>query len=425
VPEFRAPVGTRDVLPPESARWVALVARFAERARTAGYGLVLSPMFEDVGVFERVGEATDVVRKEMYDFTDKGDRHLALRPEGTASIVRAYIQHRPTPPWKVWYAAPNFRYERPQAGRFRQHHQLGVEVLGSDDPDVDVEVIAFLAHLFTDLGLRRTRLRLNSLGDDVCRPGYRELLLAFLEEHRSELCDEHRDRIAENPLRVLDCKRPSCIAATSDAPRMLDNLCEPCAAHFDRVKTGLSALGIAFHLDTALVRGLDYYTRTTFEFAADALESTQNAIGGGGRYDGLAEALGGPRTPGIGFGAGVERVLLACDAEGVFDVDRADVAHHAHVDVFVVDTAGGDDARDVTDELRAAGVSTDRSFDNRSMKAQFKAADRSGARVAVVIGPDESAARTATVRPLRDGGEQETIGRADLVDHLRKRLSQP
>ncbi len=421
MPEFRAPVGTRDVLPPESARWVALVARFAERARKAGYGLVLSPMFEDVGVFERVGESTDVVRKEMYDFTDKGERRIALRPEGTASIVRAYVQHRPTPPWKVWYAAPNFRYERPQAGRYRQHHQLGVEVLGSDDPDVDVEVIAFLARLYRDdLGLARTRLRLNSLGDDVCRPAYRELLQQFLEQRRDQLCDEHRDRIADNPLRVLDCKRPACIEATRDAPRMLDHLCEPCARHFDRVTQGLDALGITYSIDTSLVRGLDYYTRTTFEFAAEALESTQNAVGGGGRYDGLAQALGGPPTPGIGFGAGIERILLACDAEGVFGEQQL---HAADVDVFVVDTTGGDVARDLTDELRAAGISTDRAFDNRSMKSQFKSADRSGARLAVVIGADERAAGTATVRPLRGDGEQETVGRGDLVDHLRKRLS--
>ena len=420
MPEFRAPIGTRDVLPPESTRWVALVGRFARLVHDAGYGLVVSPMFEDLAVFERVGESTDVVRKEMYDFRDKGDRHVALRPEGTASIVRAYVQHRPTPPWKVWYAAPNFRYERPQAGRYRQHHQLGVEVLGSDDPDVDVEVIALLARLYADVGLTQVSLRLNSLGDAVCRPPYRELLQRFLEARRDDLCDEHRDRVAENPLRVLDCKRRECVRVTADAPRMLDHLCEPCAQHFERVKAGLDALGIAYTLDTALVRGLDYYTRTTFEFAADALASTQNAVGGGGRYDGLAEELGGPPTPGIGFGAGIERILLACDAEGVLAADER------LVDVFVVDTAGGDAARDITDELRRAGLSADRAFDNRSMKAQFKAADRSGARVAVVVGPDEVSGRTATVRPLRGdaGGEQETVGRADLVDHLRKRLSE-
>ena len=419
MPEFRAPVGTHDVLPPESARWTALVGRFAERARRAGYGLVLSPMFEDIAVFERVGEATDVVRKEMYDFRDKGDRHVALRPEGTASVVRAFVQHRPTTPWKVWYAAPSFRYERPQAGRFRQHHQLGVEVIGSDDPDIDVEVVAFLHRFLTEIGLSRVRLRLNSLGDAVCRPPYRELLLEFLEERRAQLCEEHRDRIADNPLRVLDCKRASCVAATSDAPRMLDHLCEPCRTHFDRVKSGLSSLGIAFTLDTGLVRGLDYYTRTTFEFAAEALDSAQNAVGGGGRYDGLAEELGGPPTAGIGFGAGIERILLACDAEGVLSHEEAD----ACVDVFVVDTAGGDAARDLTDALREAGIAADRGFDGRSMKSQFKAADRSGARIALVVGPDEAAAGTVTVRPLRGEGEQETIGRADVVEHVRKRRS--
>jgi histidyl-tRNA synthetase len=414
--EFRAPVGTRDVLPPESARWERLAALFAARVERAGYGLVLSPMFEDVGVFERVGEGTDVVRKEMYDFEDKGGRRIALRPEGTASVVRAYVQHRPTPPFKAWYAAPNFRYERPQAGRYRQHHQLGVEALGTDDPDLDVEVVALAWSACAGLGLTRVSLLLNSLGDDACRPAYLDGLRAFLGQREGTLCDEHTERWQDNPLRVLDCKREPCRAATANAPRLVDHLCEPCASHFARVRAGLDGLGVGYEIQPRLVRGLDYYTRTTFELAADSLDSAQNAVGGGGRYDKLAEALGGPATPGIGFGLGIERLLLACDAEGVFPTPPS------AVDVWVVDTTGGAAALALTSELRAAGIGADRSFDGRSMKAQFKAADRSGARLALVIGEQEAASGTVGLRDLRGGG-QSTLDRAEVLKHVQELLS--
>jgi histidyl-tRNA synthetase len=301
VAEFRSPIGTRDVLAPESHRWEALVVAFGRAAERAGYGMILTPLFEDLAVFQRVGESTDVVRKEMYDFEDKGGRQMALRPEVTASVVRAFIQHRPTVPWKAWYVGPNFRYESPQAGRFRQFYQLGVEAIGSADADLDVEVIVLGWRFYADLGLRRVSLSLNSLGDDTCRPAYRQALLRYLDLRRSELCDEHKARLEDNPLRVLDCKKRECMAATEDAPRQLDHLCEPCSAHFGRVKAGLESLGVPYRIDTRLVRGLDYYTRTTFEYAADALETAQNAIGGGGRYDGLVEEMGGPSTPAIGF----------------------------------------------------------------------------------------------------------------------------
>jgi histidyl-tRNA synthetase len=419
MPTFRAPKGTHDVLPPASARWVALVARFAARAGRAGYGLVVNPMFEDVGVFQRIGEDSDVVRKEMYEFTDRGGRRVALRPEGTASVVRAFVQHRPPVPFKAWYVSPMFRYEQAQAGRYRQHHQVGAEVLGSDDPDLDVEVITLLGGFLADLGLRRVTLRLNSLGDATCRPGYRERLAAYLTSRRAELCEEHRDRIGANPLRVLDCKRDACRAVGAEAPRMLDELCAACGAHFARVRAGLDALGVAYVIDTSLVRGLDYYTRTTFEFAADALEAAQNAVGGGGRYDGLAEDLGGPPTPGVGFGAGIERILLACDAEGA--LGPAEVG--GGVDVFVVDTAGGEHARDLTHALREAGVSADRAFDRRSMKAQFRLADRSGARLALVVGPEEAAAGTVAVKDLRSDGDQQVLARAEVVERVRRMLA--
>ncbi|MGI9080281.1 MAG: histidine--tRNA ligase [Acidimicrobiales bacterium] len=416
MPEFRSPPGTHDVLAPESARWQTLVAHFATAVKRAGYGLVVSPLFEDVGVFSRLGEGTDVVSKEMYDFTDKGDRHLALRPEGTASVVRAWAQHRPPLPFKAWYAAPNFRYERAQAGRYRQHHQVGVEVLGPTDADLDVEVIGLAASVVAGLGLRRVELLLNSLGDSVCRPAYTEALASFLSGRLDQLCDEHRQRALDNPLRVLDCKRPACRDATAGAPRSIDHLCDPCREHFARVRSGLEALAVDYTIETRLVRGLDYYTRTTFELAAGALDSAQNAVGGGGRYDGLAEALGGPPTPGIGFGLGIERLLLACDAEGVFP------APEAAVDVFVIDTTGGREALELTHELRRSGMAADRAFDGRSMKAQFKAADRSGARLALVVGERERADATVTVRDLGDG-DQETVARSDVVAHVLKRLA--
>jgi histidyl-tRNA synthetase len=415
---FKAPTGTHDVLPPTSARWQALEATFADLVRRAGYGQLRTPLFEDAGVFHRVGEATDVVRKEMYDFEDKGGRRVALRPEGTASVVRAFVQHRPTAvPWKVWYSAPMFRYERPQAGRYRQHQQLGLEALGSDDADLDVEVIALQSSFYAALGLRRVLLLINSLGDGNCKPKYLDALGAYLGERQADLCDEHRPRLAENPLRVLDCKRSACVEATRGAPRMVDHLCAPCTDHFGRVQAGLRSLGIEFAIETRLVRGLDYYTRTTFEFQAGALEGAQNAIGGGGRYNGLVESLGGPPTPGIGFGSGIERVLLACDAEGVFPTPEAGV------DVFVVDVAGGEHARDLTAELRAAGIAADRAFEGRSMKSQMKAADRSAARLALLVGEDEVAQGAVTIRHLRGDAPQESTPRADVIERLRSLLS--
>jgi histidyl-tRNA synthetase len=406
----RAPKGTHDVLWPESSRWEALVATFAVRARQAGFGLVLTPVFEDARLFRRgIGDESDVVTKEMYEFSDRGGRALALRPEGTASVVRAFVQHRPPVPWKAWYVTPAFRYERPQAGRYRQHHQLGVEALGTEDPDLDVEVIALAAGFYGDLGLQRIDLAVNSMGCGQDRPRYVTALRHFLAEHATELCDEHRERFAANPLRVLDCKRPACRAVTENAPRLIDFLDEECAAHFARVRAGLDALGIAYRIEPRLVRGLDYYTRTTFEFAGLALDAAQNAVGGGGRYDGLSEAIGGPPTPGIGFGIGIERLLLACDAEGCFGVDPPPA------DAFVVDVTGGEQARDLVDELRRAGLTALRAYDGRSFKSQLKQADKSGARFAVFIGDEELAAGVVTLRPLREAQEQRAVPRQDIA----------
>ncbi len=412
---YRAPKGTQDVLPPESARWQQVVAAFAVLVGRAGYGLHIPPMFEHYEVFARVGESTDIVRKEMYDFDDRGGRHLALRPEGTASVVRAFVEHRPTTPFKAWYVAPNFRNEAPQAGRYRQHFQLGIEAIGSDDPDLDVEVITLLDGFLRSLGLHRFRVLLNSLGDRACRPAYLDALTTYLRSHEADLTEQSRATLATNPLRVLDSKRAPDQPILDGAPRMVDHLCSDCSVHFDRVQEGLRASGVDSEIAPRLVRGLDYYTRTTFELAADSLEAAQNALGGGGRYDGLVEQMGGPPTPGIGFGCGIERTLLACDAENVLP------APTAAVDVFVVDTTGGAHARDLTQALRREGLRVDRGFDNRSMKSQMKQADRAGARVALIVGDQEAADDTVVVRDLR-AAVQDVVGRADVSERVRKIL---
>ncbi|MGA2306040.1 MAG: histidine--tRNA ligase [Acidimicrobiales bacterium] len=414
----RTPKGMHDILWPESARWEQLVARFATLVEGAGYGLAITPVLEHVGIFNRgIGEGSDVVGKEMYTFADRDGQVMALRPEGTAPIVRAYVQHHPVPPWKAWYAAPSFRHENPQHGRYRQHFQLGVEALGPSDADLDVEVITMAFEFITALGLEQVTLKLHSMGDWLCRPVYTELLRGFLAERRSALCLPHQERFAENPLRVLDCKTPECQSATEKAPRFIDHLCEPCAAHFARVRSGLDALDVPYTIDHRLVRGFDYYTRTTFEFASGAIDAAQNALGGGGRYNGLVEMLGGPPTPGIGFGLGVERMLIACDAEGVFATEPPPL--HA----YVIDLTGGESAVLLTAELRRAGFRVDRGFDDRSMKSQIKSADRSGALVALVIGDRELAAGTVTLRQLRNEEEQRTVPRGEIVSELRALLA--
>jgi histidyl-tRNA synthetase len=393
--DYSRPKGTRDILPPESQRWRRLVGVFAEVVEAAGYGYVVPPMFEHVEVFHRLGVATDIVAKEMYEFTDRGGRRLALRPEQTASVVRMFVENRPTVPWKVWYAGSNFRAENVQKGRYRQFDQVGVEVLGVDDPYLDVEVIALAWRFYQRLGLSQVRLVLNSLGAAGDRGRYSEALLDYFRRHHDALSPESRDTLTRNPLRVLDSKRASDREIVANAPRLRDHLSADAAAQFETVQQGLRDLDIPFTVDDRLVRGLDYYCKTTFEFAADALHAAQNAVGGGGRYDGLVEEMGGPPTAGIGFALGVDRTLLACDAEGAFAAPAADV------DVFVVDTTGGSHASSLTDELWRAGIRAERAYENRSMKAQMKVADRSGAAIALIVGADEAAAGIVTVRPLR------------------------
>jgi histidyl-tRNA synthetase len=415
---FRAPVGTHDVLPPESARWEELVRSFAARAERFGFGLVLTPIFEHLEVFQRVGESTDVVKKEMYDFLDKGGRRIALRPEGTAPVVRAFVQHHPPVPWKVWYLAPHFRYERPQKGRYRQHWQVGAEVLGVDDPAVDVELIVLAHGFYRALGLERISLLVNSMGDETCRPAYVAVLREYLLDHAGVLGGDFRERVETNPLRVLDSKREDWQDVIERAPQLTEHLSDESRSQFETVQHQLDALGIDYELAPRLVRGFDYYTGTTFEFRSAALDAAQNAVGGGGRYGRLAEEMGGKPTSGIGFGIGIERVLIACDAEGALP------APTASTDAFVVNGLGarGDtETALVVAELRETGLRTERAYGDRSVKAQWKLADRSGAAFGIMLGAQELERGAVAVKRLGTGVQVE-VPRELLAGWLRERL---
>jgi histidyl-tRNA synthetase len=409
---FSAPKGTSDLLPEASAAWHAVVTGLLAPAVRAGYRLVDTPLFEDTGVFLRVGESTDVVTKEMYTFEDKGGRSLTLRPEGTAGVVRAAVEHhvdRGPLPWKVRYSGPMFRYERPQAGRTRQFFQVGVEALGVDDPAIDAEVVTLAVRAFEEIGLPNVTLLLNSMGDEACRPSYIATLQAYLRDHAGELCGECRARTETNPLRALDCKRPDCQAVLAVAPVITDHLCVPCKEHYAEVRSYLSALGVAWTEAPRLVRGLDYYRRTTFELQHNGL-GAQNAVGGGGRYDGLAESLGGPSLPGIGWALGVERVLLALESEGALPAAEP----VAEVFVIPLGAAARPAVVGIVEELRSAGVRADMAFGDKGMKGAMKAADRSGARVTLIVGDRDLADGVAQLKHM-DTGEQYAVPLAEAA----------
>lgn len=408
---FSAPKGVPDYVPPQSAEFVAVRDGLTRAARLAGYGHIELPIFEDTGLFARgVGESTDVVSKEMYTFADRGDRSVTLRPEGTAGVMRAVIEHgldRGQLPVKLSYSGPFFRYERPQAGRYRQLQQVGVEAIGVDDPALDAEVVAVADAGFRSLGLDGFRLEITSLGDETCRPQYRELLQQFL--FGLDLDEETRRRAEINPLRVLDDKRPHVREMTAEAPLMLDHLSDTAKAHFDEVLSHLDALGVPYTINPRMVRGLDYYTKTTFEFVHDGL-GAQSGIGGGGRYDGLMAQLGGQPLSGIGFGLGIDRTVLALAAEG------KSAGSPARCEVFCVPM--GDAAKStlvpIAHGLRAAGIRADLAYGGRGVKGAMKAADRSGAVVALVLGERELEAGEIVVKDLRTG-EQHTVPLDDVV----------
>ncbi len=417
-PSFQGPKGVPDYLPPDSAQFVAVRDGLLGAARRAGYGDIELPIFEDTALFARgVGESTDVVSKEMYTFADRGERSVTLRPEGTAGVMRAVIQHgldRGALPVKLCYSGPFFRYERPQAGRYRQLQQVGIEAIGVDDPALDAEVIAVADAGFRSLGLDGFRLEITSLGDDTCRPAYRELLQDFL--FKLDLDEATRARAEINPLRVLDDKRPEVRAMTAEAPVMLDHLSDSARTHFDTVLAHLDALRVPYQINPRMVRGLDYYTKTTFEFVHDGL-GAQSGIGGGGRYDGLMQQLGGQDLSGIGFGLGVDRTVLALKAEG------KSVGASSRVDVFCVPL--GEQAKSalvvLAAELRAAGLRVDVAYGDRGLKGAMRAADRSGARLALVAGDRDIETGTVGVKDLA-AGEQVDVPADTVVTELLARL---
>jgi histidyl-tRNA synthetase len=405
--EFQAPRGTSDLLPADSEAHERLVAAAATTLSRAGYGRIETPAFEDTELFSRgVGEATDIVRKEMFTFTDRGGRSLTLRPEGTAPICRAYVEHgmhRLPQPVKLWYAGPYFRHERPQAGRYRQFRQVGAEAIGSGSPLVDAELIILLEEWFRELEVPGLHLRLGSLGSPDTRADYRAELQDYLRAHEADLSEQVRDRIPENPLRAFDADDPGTREVMAGAPTMLDRLDEEDAKHFEAVRGLLDQAGIGYEVDGTLVRGLDYYTRTVFEFHCQQL-GAQSQVGGGGRYDGLVEELGGPATPAAGWAVGVERILLALGAEG----------EAPRVDVFVAAPEGlRERALAIVIELRRAGISADLDLAGRAIKGQMKQADRSGARTALIL--DEEGA--AQARDM-DSGEQRPLDLSRAVEEL-------
>jgi histidyl-tRNA synthetase len=415
VSTFSAPKGTFDTLPPASAQFIAVRDTLIAPLRRAGYGYIETPTFEDTTVFARgVGESTDVVSKEMYTFTDRGGRSLTLRPELTAGLMRAFIEHRlytGALPVKLWSVGSLFRYERPQAGRYRHFTQVDVEALGVDDPALDAEVIALARQGYRDLGLTGFELLLTSLGDETCRPQYRELLVDYLA--KLDLDEDTRRRAEINPLRVLDDKRPEVQAQLDDAPLMVDHLSDSTKAHYDAVRQYLTDLGIGWTEAPRLVRGLDYYTKTTFEFVHPGL-GAQSAIGGGGRYDGLSAALGGPDVSGIGYAVGVDRTLLAVQAEGL------DIGTEPGVQAFVV-PLGAEAKRfavRLVGRLREAGIASDTVYGDRGLKGAMKAADRSGASHAVVVGDRDLAEGVAQLRDLRSH-EQVAVPLDDVFDRVR------
>jgi len=410
--------GTFDLLPPEAERIVAVREAMAAPLRRAGYGYVETPTFEATALFKRgVGESTDIVTKEMFSWTTQGGDEVTLRPEGTASTLRAVLQAnmpRQGLPIKVYYSGSYYRYEKPQKGRYRHFSQVGGEAIGAEDPALDVELIILADDAFKNLGLRNYRILLNSLGDKECRPVYRARLQEFLRG--LDLDEETRARIEINPLRVLDDKRDAVQKQLVDAPLMVDNLCDACKAYHEEVRTLLTEAGVAYVDDPKLVRGLDYYTRTTFEFVHEGLGS-QSAIGGGGRYDGLSEELGGPNLPSVGWALGVDRTALALEAEGI------ELSGVEQLGVFAVPL--GDEARrrlfELVTTLRRSGIAADFAYGNKGIKAAMKAADRSGARYALVLGERDIAENVIQIKELATG-EQESVSLTDVITTIQERL---
>lgn len=401
---INSPRGTADVLPSESYKWQHIENKLRSVCERFGYSETRTPTFEHTELFQRgVGDATDVVDKEMYTMTDKGGRSITLRPEGTAGVVRSFLQNGVLTgvlPVRAYYLISCFRYEKPQAGRMREFHQLGIEMFGSQQPDADCEVIRVAKTILDETGIKNVRLELNSIGCPKCRPVYRESLFNYFKAHEDELCDTCRQRLYKNPMRIVDCKSPVCSSIAADAPIALDYLCEECSTHFETVKSLLDEAGIPFVVNPRIVRGLDYYTKTVFEFVHEGA-GAQGVVCGGGRYDGLVESLGGPHTPAVGFGMGIERLMLVSESEGLSYPDPVGPS----LFVGYIGESGKKKAREIVFDLQNKGIFAVYDVNGRSLKAQMKYADRLNSNKMIVLGDDEVNSGSATLKDMRTGEE--------------------
>jgi len=416
--KFNAPRGTNDILPPETLKWQYIEKKTHELFSNYNYQEIRTPIFEYTELFQRgIGEVTDIVEKEMYTFEDKGNRSITLRPEGTASVIRSFLENKiygQAQPTKYYYIGPMFRYERPQSGRFRQFHQLGVEAIASNDPALDAEIISLGIRLLQNFGLDNLEVHLNSVGCKDCRPDYVEKLKKYLIENKDQLCDNCKSRIERNPLRVLDCKNKSCKTVINDAPKITNNLCDNCADHFEDVQNYLDVLNLEYIINPLLVRGLDYYTNTAFEIKDNAL-GAQDTVFGGGRYNGLAEEIGNRDLPGIGFALGIERLLLSLEAKGI------ELPVESGVDLYI--TVIGEKAKiesfKLLDKLRNEGFKTEMDYLDRGVGSQMKSADRMNAEYTIIIGEDELNKNSATIRNMKSGDEKE-IKLSNLLEEMTK-----
>ncbi len=415
----KAPKGTKDMLPEQAYRWHYIEKAFADICERYGFEEMRTPVFEHTELFQRgVGDTTDIVQKEMYSFQDYGKRDITLKPEGTSPVVRAFVEHKlyaGVQPSKFYYNIPCFRYEKPQSGRLREFHQFGIETFGTTDMMADAEIISLANDFLTEMGITDIELRINSVGCPECRQKHREALKEFLRPKYDQLCDTCKDRYDRNPMRILDCKSPVCRELTQGAPLMLDYLCDDCREAFDELQENLTAMGIEFTVDPNIVRGLDYYTKTAFEFVTDSI-GAQGTVCGGGRYDHLVEEIGGPATPGVGFGLGKERLLLTMEACG------AEIPEPEGADVFIAYM--GDEAKaaglKLMRELRQKGLKVQMDIMGRNIKNQFKYANRIKAGKTVVIGQDELENDSFAIKDMATS-QQVTVPMADIVDELLKK----
>lgn len=402
----QTPKGTKDILPMESHKWQYVESQIAKVCANFGYKEIRTPVFEHTELFQRgVGDTTDIVQKEMYTFLDKGNRSISLRPEGTAGVVRSYIENGMSSlpqPVKLYYNITAYRYEKMAKGRYREFHQFGVETFGSKGPSIDVEIISLIKQLFDSLGLKDVGLNINSIGCPVCRKEYNQKLMDYFRPHLDELCGLCNNRFERNPLRIIDCKEDKCKTITAGAPAILDNLCEECRVHFEGLKKGLDNLGIAYNVDKNIVRGLDYYTKTVFEFISENV-GTQGTICGGGRYDGLVGACGGPSTPAVGFAIGIERLLMEMESQGVYIPPQKEI----EIYIAAIGEAADTFAEKLVYDLRARQIPAEKDLLQKSLKAQMKYADKIGAKFTVVLGEDEVNNNRAVLKNMKTGEQSE------------------